>query len=165
MNNNTKIPLLSSLGFVLTGFTDDISGEWVAVKGGDNKFPYTQEMCYGGDYNYYDYEYGYAERSEYCYSGTIDLWMTINDDLQGKMVTLYSYSYSYGGEEVTYSDSDISDVVVSSGEDGKYTLYSDGFVLDCTLSDNVTLKCEAPELEDEDDPERNLSPLTFTKSE
>ena len=57
MKNNTKIPLFSSLGFVLTGCTDDISGEWVAVKGGDNKFPYTQEVCYGGDYNYYDYEY------------------------------------------------------------------------------------------------------------
>ena len=70
MSSAKKIPILSSLGIALTGCTDQIAGEWTAVKGGDNTFPYTTEQCYGG-YSYYYYDYSY---DEYCSSYTIDMW-------------------------------------------------------------------------------------------
>ena len=158
MSSAKKIPILSSLGIALTGCTDPIAGDWTAVKGGDNTFPYTIEQCYGG-YSYYSY-YGYSY-DEYCYSFTIDMWMTIDDELTGTLVVLNSYSYG----SYDYEDSDLSDLVVQAKGEGSYTLYSDAFVLDCTMSDSVTMKCESDEINDDDNPERDLSPLTFSKSD
>ena len=158
MSNSTKIPLLSSLGVALTGCADPLAGDWVAVKGGDNTFPYTMEQCFGSYYSYYEYSYSY---DEYCYSQTIDLWMTIDEELEGTMVMLMSYSYG----SYDYQDSDLYDVIAQNTGDGKYTLYSDAFVLDCKMSDKVTMKCESDEINDDDNPERDLSPLTFSKSD
>lgn len=157
MSNTKKIPLLSSLGIALTGCTDPIAGDWVAVKGGDHTFPYTLEQCWGGySYSYYGYSY-----DEYCYSMTVDMWMTIDDEMSGTLVMLTSYSY-YGED---YEDADLSDLVVQNNGEGKYTLYGESYVLDCTMSDNVTMKCENDELNDDDNPDYDLSPITFSKSD
>ena len=162
MSNTTKLPLLSSLGVALTGCADPISGDWIAVKGGENTFPYTVEQCFGG-YSYYDYgyEYSYSSYEDYCYSQSIDMWMTIDDELDGTLVMLMSYSYG----SYDYEDSALIDLIAQNNGDGKYTLYTDEFVLDCTMSDNVTMKCDADALNNDDNPDYDLSPLTFSKSD
>lgn len=166
MNYSKKLPVIPSLSIVLTGCGDPISGDWTAVKGADNTFPYTLEQCFGGyDYSDYGYGYEYAYRSnQYCYSQTIDMWMTIDDELSGNFLTLMEMSYSYGeGYANEYEYSNLSELLVRKGEDKKYTLYSDNFTLDCTLIDNVTLKCESDQLNNDDNVDMDLSPVTFSK--
>ena len=158
MSRTKKLPILPSLSVVLTGCADPISGDWTAVKGGDHTFPYTLENCWGSDY-YYDYEYSYAGR-EYCYSYSVDMWMSIDDDMSGTLVAILGYSY----DSYSYEDAELSDIAVQKGEDSKYTLYSESFVLDCQMSDNVTLKCDVDELNNDDNPDMDLSPVTFSKS-
>ena len=118
--SNTTIPLLSSLGVALTGCADPISGDWIAVKGGENTFPYTVENALVATYYDYGYEYSYSSYEDYCYSQSIDMWMTIDDELDGTLVMLMSYSYgSYDYEDL------LIDLIAQNNGDGKYTLYTD----------------------------------------